>query len=64
MSISESELLHACHYAIDRMIENGSVEYICFYDGKWHGTSWLDVVNEIDNRLSKIEAEGDNRNGI
>lgn len=57
MSITESELLHACRYTIGRMLENGSVEYLRVCDGKWHRTSWFDVVDEIDNRLSKIEAE-------
>lgn len=63
MSISESELLHSCRYAIGRMMENGSVEYIRKCGNKWHRTSWLDVVDEIDNRLSKIVAEGGNADG-
>lgn len=58
MSISESELLHACRYAIGMMLESGSVEYVRACGGKWHRTSWFDVIDEIDNRLSKIEAEG------
>ena len=63
MSISESELLHACRYAIDRIMEHGSIEYICKRGDKWYRTSWLDVIDEIDNRLSKIEAEGGGEDG-
>lgn len=58
MSISESELLHACRYAIGMMLGSGSVEYVRACGGKWYRTSWFDVIDEIDNRLSKIEAEG------
>ena len=63
MSITESELLHSCRYAIGNMLERGSVEYIRKCNGEWRRTSWFDVVDEIDNRLSKIEAEGDKVNG-
>lgn len=63
MSISESELLHACRYAVGMMLEKGSVEYLRVCGGKWHSTSWFDVVDEIDNRLSKIEAEGGTDDG-
>lgn len=56
--ITEKDILQSCRYAISRMLERGSVEYIRNCDGKWRRTSWLDVIDEIDNRLSKIEAEG------
>lgn len=61
--ITEKDILMACRYAIGKMLERGSVEYIRKCDGKWCRTSWFDVVDEINNRLSKIEAEGDSDNG-
>ena len=59
--ITEKDILMSCRYAIGRMLERGSVEYIRNCDGEWHRTRWLDIVDEIDNRLSKIETEGAER---
>lgn len=61
--ITERDILMSCRYAVCNMLERGSVEYIRKCDGEWRSTSWFDVVDKIDNRLSKIEAEGGNADG-
>lgn len=57
MSLTESELLYACRYAVGMILKDGSVEYLRLCGGILHRTSWFDIVDEIDNRLSRIEAE-------
>ena len=54
----ENKYLLGCLYAINRLVEKGSIEYAVKVDGEWETIPWKEIYNWIE---KKYKAESENR---
>ncbi len=54
----ENIYLLGCLYAINQLVERGSVEYAIIIDGEWKTIPWKEIYNWIE---KKYKAERENK---
>lgn len=52
----ENIYLLGCLYAINQLVERGSVEYAIIIDGEWKTIPWQEIYNWIEKKY-KAESE-------